>query len=111
MAFYLQEQRDSSKECKISRDLRLVQREDTRTIVVVDLYFADAPGGNVPGLFVRHGVRKNFSRAICNAKLQNIPEVVLNRVPAWGPCRQAYGKRRAIGFFCFSSFILTLYWW
>src|ERR1044072_366820 len=108
MTFHLQEQLDSSKECKISRDLRLVQREDSRTIVVVDLYFTDASGGNVPGLFLRHGVRKNFSRAIRNAKFQNIPEVVLNRVPARRPGRQAQRKRRLTDILDYGCYVKLL---
>ena len=96
MTFNLKEQFDSGKECKVFSDLRLVKRENGGTIIVVDLYFSDTLRGNVPGLFLRHDMRKDVARAIGNAKPQNILEIVLNRVPAWRPRRQAQPNPRLI---------------
>src|SRR5215813_1329552 len=92
MTFSLKEQLDSRKECKIIRDLCLIQGENSRAIVVVDLYFPDSPSSNVPGLLPGHCVRENLSRCIRDAKLQDILEIVLNRVPAGRPCRQTQIK-------------------
>src|SRR5262245_42435735 len=92
MTFSLKEQLDSRKECKIIRDLCLIESEDSRPIVVVDPYFPDSPRSNVPGLLPRHCVRENLSGRLRDAELQDILEIVLNCVPAGCPCRQTQIK-------------------